>query len=164
LFGQAIKGIFETPSFVGGLFIVTGLLLLLTRFLPAGDRAVTAKRAFIMGLGQALALLPGISRSGTTLVCARACRVAPEKAAEFSFLMSAPLILGAVLLETLEAFSAEAAASASPSWPLTVYGSLLAAVVGYFSLSLLVRALKGAWFWLFGPYCLAVGVLTLLLA
>ena len=45
-----------------------------------------------------------------------------------------------------------------------VYGALLAAVVGYFSLALLVKALKGKWFWLFGPYCLAAGLLTLLFA
>ena len=48
-------------------------------------------------------------------------------------------------------------------WGLTIYGALVAAVVGYFSLAVLLKALKGRWFWLFGPYCLAAGLLTLIL-
>jgi undecaprenyl pyrophosphate phosphatase UppP len=47
------------------------------------------------------------------------------------------------------------------SWPLTVYGCILAAVVGYFALKLLVAALKGRWFWLFGPYCILAGLAVL---
>ena len=58
---------------------------------------------------------------------------------------------------------APAAQEAEISWGLTIYGAALAAVVGYFSLAVLLRALKGRWFWLFGPYCLAAGLLTLIL-
>ena len=117
-----------------------------------------------MGCGQALALLPGVSRSGMTLASARGGRIDAEKAAEFSFLMSAPLILGGVFLEILKAFRASPVAQgAEISWGLTIYGAALAAVVGYFSLVVLLKALKGRWFWLFGPYCLATGLLTLIL-
>ncbi|MBQ3747027.1 MAG: undecaprenyl-diphosphate phosphatase, partial [Kiritimatiellae bacterium] len=114
---------------------------------------------------QALALLPGVSRSGMTLASARTGRVDAEKAAEFSFLMSAPLIIGGVLLEILKALRGTSAAPAAAEigWGLTIYGAALAAVVGYFSLAVLLRALKGRWFWLFGPYCLAAGLLTLIL-
>ena len=115
-------------------------------------------RAFIMGVGQAIALLPGVSRSGMTLASARGGRVDPDAAAEFSFLMSAPLICGGVLLELVKGeLSAE-----GMSWGVLLWGSALAAVIGYFSLALLVKALKGRWFWLFGPYCIIAGLCTLI--
>ena len=149
---------------VGALLMFTGAVLVGTRYLPRGSRDVCWKRALLMGCAQALALLPGVSRSGMTLASARGGRVDAEKSAEFSFLMSAPLIVGGVLLEILKSFrAAPAAQEAEISWGLTLFGAVVAAVVGYFSLKLLVSALKGRWFWLFGPYCLATGLLTLLL-
>ena len=163
-FKDFIDGMFENAKMVGALLMFTGAVLIGTRYLPRGTRDVSFVRALLMGLGQALALLPGVSRSGMTLASARAGRIEPEKSAEFSFLMSAPLIVGAALLEGVKAFSsAEPASVEELSWGLTLYGCLLAAVVGYFSLMLLVRTLKGKWFWLFGPYCLVAGLLTLIL-
>jgi len=164
LFKDFVEGLFENAKMVGALLMFTGAVLIGTRYLPRGGRDIDWGRAFLMGLGQALALLPGVSRSGMTLASARGGRVDAEKAAEFSFLMSAPLIVGGVLLEVLKALRAGAAAPASEiPWGLTAYGAAVAAVVGYFSLALLLRALKGRWFWLFGPYCLSAGLLTLIL-
>ena len=163
-FKDFIEGLFENAKMVGALLMFTGAILLGTRYLPRGNSDVCWKRALLMGCAQALALLPGVSRSGMTLASARGGRIDAEKSAEFSFLMSAPLILGGVLLEVLKSFRAEAAASAGEiSWGFTIYGAVLAAVVGYFSLVVLLKALKGRWFWLFGPYCLAAGLLTLIL-
>ena len=108
-----------------------------------------------------LALTQG--SSGMTLASARAGRVDAEKAAEFSFLMSAPLIAGGAVLELLKS-APEAPAAAETGWGLTIYGAAVAAVVGYLSLKLLVKALKGRWFWLFGPYCIVAGLLTLVFA
>ena len=163
-FKDFIEGLFENAKMVGALLMFTGAILIGTRYLPRGSREVCWRRALLMGCAQALALLPGVSRSGMTLASARGGRIDAEKAAEFSFLMSAPLILGGVLLEILKALRASSASQeAEISWGLTVYGAALAAVVGYFSLAVLLRALKGRWFWLFGPYCLAAGLLTLIL-
>ena len=161
LFGDFVKSLFENAKMVGALLMFTGAVLIGTRYLPQGDKDVSFARALVMGFGQALALLPGVSRSGMTLASARAGKVDPGKAAEFSFLMSAPLIAGAALLEILK--GPGCSSDADISWGLTIYGAALAAVVGYFSLKLLVRALKGRWFWLFGPYCLATGLLALIL-
>ena len=97
-----------------------------------------------------------------TLAAARAAKVDAEKSAEFSFLMSAPPIAGAALLELLKSLKA-AEATTEVSWGLTIYGCVLAATVGYFALKLLVRSLKGRWFWLFGPYCILAGALALAL-
>ena len=163
LFKDQLEAAFASPKMVGGALVFTGIVLTLTKFLPKGDRDVSFLRALGMGFAQAVAILPGVSRSGMTLAAARASKVEAEKSAEFSFLMSAPPIAGAALLELLKSLKA-AEPAAEVSWGLTIYGCALAAVVGYFSLKLLVASLKGKWFWLFGPYCLLAGLLTLALA
>jgi undecaprenyl-diphosphatase len=168
LFHDFINGMFENAKMVGALLMFTGAILIGTRYIPRGENEVSWRRALLMGLGQALALLPGVSRSGMTLATARGGKVDTAKSAEFSFLMSAPLILGAAGLQVLESLRAvegsESATAASQiSWPLAVYGAVFSAIIGYFSLKLLVRTLKGQWFWLFGTYCLAAGLLTLIL-
>ena len=163
LFKDQLEAAFASPKMVGGALVFTGFVLTATKFLPKGDKDVSFVRAFLMGLAQAVAILPGVSRSGMTLAAARAAKVDAEKSAEFSFLMSAPPIAGAALLELLKSLKATEA-TAEVSWGLTIYGCVLAAVVGYFSLKLLVKSLKGRWFWLFGPYCLVAGALTLVLS
>ena len=166
LFKHQIEALFENAKMVGALLMFTGAVLMGTRFLPRGNHEVNFLRAILMGLGQSIALLPGVSRSGMTLASARGGRVAPEAAAEFSFLMSTPLIIGAAFLEALKAFGGSAAAEVAssvpePSWGLVSYGAVVAAVTGYFSLAWLVKVLKGRWFWAFGPYCIVVGLLTI---
>ena len=165
LFKHQIEDLFENAKMVGALLMFTGAVLMGTRFLPRGERDVNFLRALLMGIGQSIALLPGVSRSGMTLASARGGKVAPEAAAEFSFLMSTPLIIGAAFLEALKAFggTVEAASSQELPWGLVLYGSAVAAVVGYFSLAWLVRILKGRFFWMFGPYCIVVGLLTVCL-
>ena len=164
LFKDQLEEAFASTKMVGGALIFTGVILTATRFIPKGDKDVSFGRAILMGLAQAVAILPGVSRSGMTLAAARASKVEAEKSAEFSFLMSAPPIAGAAMLELLKSLKESGAAeTAEVSWGLTIYGCLLAAVDGYFSLNLLVRSLKGRWFWLFGPYCILAGALTLAL-
>lgn len=163
LFHSRLEEIFSSPRMVGVALIFTGFILTATRFLPKGGLDVSYWRAFWMGLAQAIAILPGVSRSGMTIAAARIAKVDAEKSAEFSFLMSAPPIAGAALLEVMKGAGAAAESAAEVSWPLTIYGCILAAVVGYFSLMLLLKSLKSRWFWLFGPYCLCAGLLALFL-
>jgi len=155
-FKRYIEDGFENPLVVSGLLVFTGVVLVATRYLPQGASPVGWLKALWMGVGQALALLPGISRSGMTLAFARAGGVDSRKSAEFSFLMSAPLIAGAVLLELLK--SGETAAAGEPSWAMTAVGAAIAAVVGYAALSWLVRTLVSRRFWLFGVYCVLMGL------
>ena len=164
LFKEELEAAFASPQMVGAALIFTGFILTATKFIPKGTKDVSFGRAILMGLAQAIAILPGVSRSGMTLAAARASGVDAEKSAEFSFLMSAPPIAGAALLQILEGVKSTDLVSTEVSWPLTIYGGLLAAVIGYLSLKLLIRSLKGRWFWLFGPYCLLAGVLTLVIA
>lgn len=163
LFKDKLEGAFEDPRLVGVALIFTGFIILLTRSMKSGMKEVGFGAAIKMGLAQALALIPGVSRSGMTLVGARAAGVKPEKSAEFSFLMSAPLIVGAALLEVIKSLDAPVAVDAEISWPLTIYGSILAAVVGYLSLKLLVKSLASKWFWLFGVYCIIAGLAVAIL-
>ena len=164
VFKDALEEAFASPAMVGCALMFTGLVLTATRFLPKGEKDVSFVRAILMGLAQAVAILPGVSRSGMTLAAARASKVDPAKAAEFSFLMSAPPIGGAALLEIVKAMKEPAAAaSAEPEWWLCAVGAAVAAVVGWFALKVLVASLRGRWFWLFGPYCILAGGLTLIL-
>lgn len=158
LFKHDIESLVENARMVGVLLMFTGAVLFGTRYLPRGERSVCFLRALVMGIAQAIALLPGVSRSGMTLAAARGGRVGPADAAEFSFLMSAPLIMGGVLLE----FVKGEVSTGGMSWGVLAWGVGLSAVVGYFSLAFLLRALKGRWFWLFGPYCVVAGLLTLI--
>ncbi len=162
LFHDFVDGLFNNVRMVGALLMFTGAVLIGTRYLPRGTKDITYGRALLMGLGQALAILPGISRSGMTLASARTGKISPEKSAEFSFLMSAPLILGGMLLDLLK--DEPLATDGGIGWTELIVGAAVAAIVGYFSLVLLVKALKGRWFWLFGPYCLIAGLATVILA
>lgn len=162
IFKEEVESLFNNTKMVGALLMFTGAVLAGTRFLPTGTKDVSFLRALWMGCMQAVALLPGVSRSGMTLAAARSGKVEPSKSAEFSFLMSAPLILGGMFLEILKMFrAADGLAQESVGIGLLIWGALLAAVVGYFSLVALVKTLKGRWFWLFGPYCVTAGLLTL---
>lgn len=154
-FKTHIDAISSSMEIMGALLVFTGIVLVSTRFMPAGEKKVGFAHSFLMGLGQALALLPGVSRSGMTISIARATRVEPRKAAEFSFLMSVPLIFGGSMLELYSAFGND---SSDVDWATILYGVALSSVVGYFSLAILVKTLKGRWFWLFGLYCIAAGL------
>lgn len=160
-----LEEIFASPRMVGFALIFTGIVLTLTRFLPKGEKDVSYLGALWMGIMQAVAILPGVSRSGMTLAAARSAKIEAAKSAEFSFLMSAPPIAGAALLEVMKAMKggAEGAVQLEVSWGGCIFGAVVAAVVGYFSLKVLLASLKGRWFWLFGPYCVLAGVLTIAL-
>ena len=153
-----VDAFFEDPKAIGGFLIFTGVVLCALRWMRCGEGSVTAPRAFLVGLAQALAVLPGISRSGMTIAAARMSGISPDKAAEFSFLMCLPLLAGAALLDALGISSG--AACTIPAW-LLLSGAAVSAAVGWVSLALLVRTLRGGRFWLFGVYCFLAGFLTL---
>jgi len=153
-----VDAFFEDPRAIGGFLIFTGVVLCALRWMKCGTGPVTAQRALLVGLAQALAVLPGVSRSGMTIAAARMSGVAPDKAAEFSFLMSLPLLAGAALLDFLGI--APGHGCTLPAW-LLVAGAAVSAAVGVVALALLVRTLRGGRFWMFGAYCLLAGLLTL---
>lgn len=155
-------------SLLGVCFLVTGLMLLLTQCFSRRQEAKgTAKdhvgifEALVMGCLQAVGMLPGISRSGSTIFGGVCTRVNREAAAKFSFMMSAPAIVGSLLVEGKDAL--EAGISFSGDWPAIVVGMVLAAVVGYLSIRFFLKLIANAKLEGFALYVTLLGVITILL-
>ena len=120
--------------------------------------------ALIIGCSQALAVMPGLSRSGTTIVTGLICKLRREEAAAFSFLMSIPIIAGGGLWECIGMFRhpAESSASAIPDWLLLV-GALASCVAGIVALIFLLDWLKKGRLWYFAIWVFVMSPLTMLL-
>ena len=175
LLGDVVESAFETPAAAGMAFLVTGGVLWTARAAlrrgseraPAADARVGVRGgpraafgpgvAMLIGAAQAFALLPGISRSGSTVVAALWLGVDSEDAAEFSFLMSVPAISGAVLLQLLDG---EAAASALAAAPLLL-GAVAAAATGLLAIRIFLAALRAGSFHRFAWYPWILGLLFL---
>ena len=157
LFHHQIEARFHSLVFLAGTFVVTGGVLWSTRA-SRGERDVpTPRAAAAIGLAQAVAILPGISRSGSTVAAALWSGLGPVAAAEFSFLMAIPVIAGAALLEGRRAAIDIAAVGLVP-W---VVSFVIAFAVGIWSIRFLVALLRRGRFYAFAPYCWAVGAFTL---
>ena len=155
LFHRQIEERFHSLAWLGVQFVITGVILWLTRG-PRGERDVPSVRAATtIGFAQAFAILPAISRSGATAAGVRPLQSAA--AAEFSFLMAVPVIAGAALLEGRQAVLNVAAVGAVP-WAVSF---VVAFVSGIWSIRWLVALLQRGRFHVFAPYCWGVGVLTL---
>jgi undecaprenyl-diphosphatase len=147
----------ENVTFVGVALIVNGFILVIGQLLARGARQLIDGRipdAVIVGIAQIFALLPGISRSGTTISAGNGRRFEPTQAARFSFLLGIPAIAGAGLISLPEVieegvFGIE-----------LLVGFLTAAVSGYFAIALLLRALRRVGLIPFAIYCFVVGILT----
>ncbi len=158
--GDLMEGLFEAPWVVGGALLVTGTFLWTARKAmgkgPA--RRPGAREALLMGVAQSFALVPGISRSGATVVAGLWMGVEAEEAAAFSFLMAIPAILGAAVLKMPELLAGEGSGFGTS----LLVGSLVAAVVGVLAIWTFVAMLKRRSFHRFGPYCWTAGSLFLL--
>ncbi len=155
LAGNWLEKRFEQPRMAAAMLMVTGLALLSLRLRRAPPRrAIDRRRALAVGMAQAVAILPGISRSGATIVTARQLGTPPEEAAEFSLLLSLPILLGGALLVIMRPAGP---ARQETGWGLLLLGAAVAAAVGCVAIRLLLRVLAGERFWLFGFYCLAAG-------
>ena len=156
---HGLEGFYERPEWAGVFLLVTGGYLLGTSGVKSTAGTLRPVSAVWIGLAQMAALLPGISRSGSTICTARLFGIEPKKAAEFSFLMSIPLLVGAVLYEGIRWIRSDAVLSVD-GWVLG-WGFLLSAVVGHGALSWLVLTLERGRFWHFGIYCLGLGATSL---
>lgn len=159
--GLTFRGPFEaaggSPLALGSLFLVCGALLLATRWAPDGRAAITPGRALLIGLAQSIAILPALSRSGTTIAVALFLGVERERAARFSFLLSVPAILGAELLGGLSGLSG---ADVPPVQHAV--GATLAAVVGVVALRTVVLVVRRRALPWFALYLLPLGLAVLL--
>ena len=151
-------------SLAGNLFLLVSLLITGT-FLWSARGALARepgsppkfRAAALMGLAQAFAIIPGISRSGATVVTGLWAGVEAEEAAAFSFLMAIPVILGAAILQLLDLGGSESALNGP-----TLLGTMVAAIAGVLAIRTFLGMLQRKSFHRFGPYCLAAGGLFLL--
>ena len=162
-FHKKVQALSSNMVFVGAALVVTGFLLFVCDLLRKGKKnesRATVADALIVGVAQAIATLPGISRSGMTISAGCFCGFERKFAVRFSFLMSIPAILGANILSLADA------AKAGIVWaevPVYMVGVITAAVVGYACIRLLKLVAEKGRFGAFSYYCWAVGLLTLLL-
>ncbi len=160
---KAVQGLSDNMIFIGAALIVTGFLLFASDMMRKGKK--TAKNAtwldvLIVGVGQAIATMPGISRSGMTITAGCFAGFDRKFAVRFSFLMSIPAILGANILSIGDAIEA---GINGPEVPMYLVGVVTAAVVGYLCIRLLKLIAEKGKFGAFAYYCWAVGLLTLVL-
>jgi undecaprenyl-diphosphatase len=158
-FGSRLESLFDDPRFAASMLLVTGVLLGLTLLKRHTSGKLTAPRVIVMGLAQALAMIPGISRSGATISSALYMDVEPEEAANFSFLMLLPVVLGAAFLKVLVALQLNVVVS----WGPILLGTVVAFISGIVAIRTVIRFVrKGRLHW-FAAYCFLVGGLALLL-
>lgn len=160
LLEERIEAVFSSPLIVSGMLLLTGLILWFTRYLKAGGKVIGWRETIAVGCAQALAILPGISRSGATISAALYGKVNKAGAVEFSFLLALPAIAGATLLKVLDLFQRPPAGEAY--MPL-ILGTVTAYVSGYAAILFLLRAVRRGKLYLFSFYCWAVGLLMALL-
>lgn len=149
---------FHSPVDLGWQFLVTAALLWSTKWAAERSRGapITLGRSLLIGVGQAVAIIPAISRSGATIAAALWTGVTPTAAAEFSFLMSIVVIAGTGAIELRQV-----PAGVDPLAPGLVAAFVVALISGIVAIKFLVALLRSSRFHLFAPYCAVLGLFCL---
>ncbi len=155
---SGLESIEQNPPLVASALLVTGLVLVVAERLPADRRSLEEARAsdaIWVGIAQAFALIPGISRSGSTITMATARGFSRTEAARFSFLLAIPTIAGGGLLSIAELDGSDGSTSA------IFAGFVVAAVSGYAAIAVLLRLITTRGFLPFAFYCFVFGTIAL---
>ncbi len=158
-FRHPLENLFGSVSLVGVMLLVTGGILALTRLAPGESRRgrkLGYMAALLIGTIQGLAIIPGISRSGATIVCGLLLGLERETAGRYSFLLSIPAIIGALVLQLHGADISRVGAI-----PL-LSGFALSALTGLLALKVLMGMVRKGQLVYFAPYCWALGLVVLL--
>ena len=165
LFKTELESFFHEVRLVSVMLILTGVILQLPRLrkqeVDSADNSTEKLRAWhapLIGIAQGCAITPGISRSGTTISLALFLGIPAKTAAEYSFLLSIPAILGAVVLKIQDI------GETTIPFYIVAAGTLAAFIIGYVALRLLLVVLNRGKFSLFSYYCVALGLVSLLIA
>lgn len=157
LFKDAVETIFRGTVFVGIFLVITGFILYFAERRPSGNtkiKGMTFKQAIFIGICQGFAVLPGISRSGSTIAAGLFEGLDREYSARYSFLLCIPAVIGAGLIQAKDIVSMDV------SVMVLVVGFLSAVIFGYLSIKLLLKMIEGWSLDIFAYYCWIVGILT----
>lgn len=151
LFNETFEALFTNPKAAGSMLLFTATLL----FISAGKKneggVVTLPKAIIIGIAQAIAIMPGVSRSGSTITIALLIGVSREHAGKFSFLLALPAILGAAILHARKIETLDISVAA------LIVGFIASIIIGIVSLKLLLQFVRKGKLYYFGFYCLIIG-------
>jgi len=159
-----VEGLYSNTFFVGAALLVTGLMLYFCDRLQRGrktERNATLADVLVVGVGQAIATCPGISRSGMTICAGCFCGFERKFAVRFAFLLSIPAVLGANILKIKDVVEAGVDVKLIPIY---IIGVLVAGVSGYFSIRLVRMVADKGKFGAFAYYCCAAGSVTVILS
>ena len=159
VFNTEIEALFEGKlTFVGAMLILTGLLLFLANQAKSSTKNIKIKDSILIGVAQAIAILPGISRSGATISTAVLLGIDKEKSARFSFLMVVPLILGKM---SQDIFSEEINLTETHVLALIV-GFIFAFFTGLFACKWMIEIVKNSQLKYFSYYCFIIGSIVII--
>ncbi len=159
LFNNWIESTFASSTLTALMLLVTGLILWPTRYLRSPSKQVGYKSSLVIGIAQAFAMLPGISRSGITISTGLYSGIKPDRAVEFSFLLALPAILGATLLKAHELLVAPP--QDFPLYPI-ILGTAVAYISGYLAIKWLLGIVRRGRLDWFSYYCWTVGLIYLI--
>jgi undecaprenyl-diphosphatase len=163
LFREEVESLFTgNLLLVGGALIITALLLVSTQLVRPGTKKIPFLDAFLMGIAQAFATIPGISRSGATISTGLLLKNGRSEVAQFSFLMVLLPIIGAALLDILTMTSSTASAGISAS--SLIIGFIAAYISGYLACRWMISLVKRGNLYWFAIYCAAVGIISIIFA
>jgi undecaprenyl-diphosphatase len=157
-FNSSIEKLFNGVTLVGFALLFTGVLNFLTDKAKKGSKKISIKKSVLIGMAQALAIIPGISRSGSTIFAGTSLGIKKKEAAQFSFLLSVPAIVGANAVQFLKY-----GVGGTENIIFYIAGFIAAFISGVTAIKFVLKFLLGGKFKLFAYYCVALGILILTL-
>ncbi|MBI5051424.1 undecaprenyl-diphosphate phosphatase [Candidatus Micrarchaeota archaeon] len=154
VFRKFFETIFHNLAYLGVAFIITGVILYLTKSVRKNNEKLDNKKAFLVGIAQGIAVAPGISRSGSTIAAGLLLGVDRKKAASFSFLMSIPAIIGAFMLD-----ARSVVVDVDPVYGLV--GIIISGIIGYLTIGFMMKIVTEKRFYLFSYYCFLIGIFSI---
>ena len=161
---DVIEKLYYNTLVIGVALLLTGCMLYVSDRMPKGkksEKTMTVLDVVLIGIGQAIATVPGISRSGTTICVGLARGFKREFAVRFAFLLSIPAVLGSNILSIIKAIKAGIDVSLLPIY---LVGMITAGVVGYFCIFMVKKIVNNSKFGKFSYYCWAAGLVTIVLS
>ena len=150
------------PALVGGLLLVTGVLLFSSEYMSKHkanlSQKVTLKQSLLIGLAQGIAVVPGLSRSGLTIATGMFAGLDRQTAARYSFLLSIPIILGASMVYPL--IKIDVTEAMTYNWFAIIAGTVVSGIVGYLCIKYFMKFISKFSLAIFGYYCILAGIAT----